>query len=91
MQKKLDAVIDLAIKNGWKYPWRPDVENCFELIYNHTFASYVWPGWYCVSCEEEVPKEGIDSEGHDCIPLFEHHLKEMVVSKEPINYLKENV
>ena len=85
--EKLDAAIGWAKKMGWEDSWRPFVEDAFELIYNHAFVSYVWQGWYCTACDDVVPEGGIDSEGHDCIPLWEYHLKEMVVNKDPINYL----
>lgn len=82
-QKILDKAIERAKKNGWKHPWHPDVEDCFELIYDHDFAKALWGEKDQLIWEK---KEIITN-----MPAWRWHLMWMVVDQAPLNYLEDNI
>jgi hypothetical protein len=85
-QKQFDKVIAYAVKKGFDRPWRPDLENSFELIYEPDFAKALWGE------ETYYPLEGGEC-GVDCdycnykLKVYEYHLSRMVISKDPLKYL----
>lgn len=65
--------------------------NVETIIFNHDFAKALWgnEGW-CFRCKENmVHSEHKDwcPDGYDMGPIYDYHLQQMVISKDPITYL----
>jgi len=89
-QEILDKAIDRAKKNGWQHPYHPDVEYCFELIFNHDFAKALW-GELTYYPYENQPGCPMDCEYcYNKLKVWEYHLQQLAISEDPIKYLGDN-
>ena len=86
----LKQAIEKAVKNGWKYEgqdegaWTFDEfikmisKDYYDIIFSHDFAEAFWG--------EEWPKE-MEINGN--FPYWKMELTQMVLEKEPLQYLKK--
>lgn len=99
-QELLKLAIQIAIQNGWK-PWIVpldkdlplpqwavrimEVANWAEIIYNHEFAKSLFgdDGWY-----HGAPKPMKAPYIEDKVRKWQYHLQMMVISPDPIDYLR---
>ena len=86
-QEEFDKIIRRAVKKGFKHPWRPSVEMAFELIYEPDFAKALWGE------ETYFPLDGGECSTdcdfcHNELEVWEYHLQQMVISPDPLKYLK---
>jgi hypothetical protein len=97
-QQILEKAIQKAINGGWEnntafYDYQSrgisDEALLGELIFNQNFAKALWGennGWSCdmANCPSK-----------DCAcgkaKYWQHHLQQMVIAKDPIKYLGENI
>ena len=64
------------------------------LIYNHQFAKALWGDeWHhnTFIVPKELSKRFAGTNELDIKPLYMYHLQRMVISDDPIKYLKENI
>lgn len=59
-----------------------------EIIFNHDFAKALWSGLYMESLKVGEPGKILESKG---MALWKHHLQQMVVASNPIQYLSDNL
>ena len=102
----LEKAIQKAIDGGLTGFWKNRYEMCQELnemqfltggnlaemghsieslIYDHQFAKALW------NTPRFAPAGSIHFETRDGLSEWQYHLKEMVVSPDPIQYLKDNI
>lgn len=69
-----------------------------RVIFNHDFAKALWgKSSICNCCQFEAGDKAFSehdpycSERTEYSPAYEYHLKQMVISDDPIKYLGENV
>lgn len=100
-QDTLTKAIQRALKNGWSLPEHFDAWNVddsghiiyyssgtkfepfspYDVIYNHSFSRALWG-------DDPLPG-GLGEWLYR--PLWEWHLTKMVVAKDPIQYLADNI
>lgn len=100
-QEILKRAIKKAFYNGYEQSiqWMDSVVNDYKddydysgLIFDHEFAKALWPGdenTYAAECYKS-PVEG-DAGFDEYYTTWEYHLREMVISPDPIKYLGENI
>ena len=87
-QKKLTKLLELAVENGFEMPFTPE-QMAQEIskhpkwlpgiIFMHKFAKAIWG-------EEEID----DYNDMYLEPAWEMHIKQAVISKDPLEYYWEN-
>lgn len=83
----LDRAIDRAKKNGWQHPYRPDVENCYELLFNHDFLKALWGELTYYPLEHTDCNIGCDFCAAK-LKVWQYHAQQMVVS-DVFSYLNK--
>lgn len=90
----LKKAIEKAVKNGYIPPKAWEAEGFkvtfaspFEIIFSHDFAEKFWGKEWKDGDVIETPMSEILAQEN--IMPWQHHLKKMVLEKEPLLYLKQ--
>lgn len=85
----LEKAIKKALNNGWDPPikapekWLASRLTLNDLILDKSFAKALWPG--------ELPVTTRLPSWAEPTPVWRHHLQQMIIDKDPIKYLGENL
>jgi len=86
----LRQAIEKAEKNGWKNPHELSIGefNLYRKYFSHDFAKAFWGGdriWRQLKYNSAKPTV----EKEEFILAWQYHLQQMVISEDPIQYLKK--
>lgn len=85
--KKLKKIIEYAVENGWKYSFNEEeIEKLIRghdaVIWRHDFAKAVFGKEYKTEHFVETPYYKHEYAS----PAWMYHLKQVVISEDPIDY-----
>lgn len=89
-QAILNKAINKATKGGWTHDVYYDGGYPYYMIWQHDFAKALWGETKPLE-NGEYPPQVIMYKGEPMWHPWKHHLREMVVADDPIEYLGENI
>lgn len=85
---KQDDILNQAIKkamaNGWKHDEYYDGGYPYYMLWQHDFAKALWG-------EKWLKPTGPGLGDYDSNKGWQHHLQEMVVADNPLEYLEQHI
>jgi hypothetical protein len=95
-RKILQKAMEKARKNSVDYKYNPDImilyTNCYAIIFDHAFAKAFWGEWECLYIEKQgifpMPIESA-TQIRSGILIWQYHLQQMVLEKEPLKYIEK--
>jgi len=91
----LNKAIEIAMDNGYKEPFMYgmcsdfslDKFQVFKLCFSHDFAKAFWGEKH--SGHQNLVRKGIGNYITSPINDWQHHLQQMIIEENPINYLRK--
>lgn len=100
-EQVLKRCVEIAVENGWKLLDEGGKETqisttlgyfrsscgCYPIIFSHPFAKALWGDVMVTTNLFWLTDTGHRNEYH--LPNWQHHLQQMVLAENPIDYLRE--